>query len=375
MAIPRRDFIRGLLGAGALPGLIAVPGTAAVRDLAFDPEQALEINPDFDARAYEFWWKFLTTDGEPAIAREAPGRGTRAQGPGDAQPVFLHYGPDGFQNAAELSPGKMVEQGDVVVSVNTSTVKVGTSDQRTFERVQNAQLRVDLAQKRGIIPWVEAMAYTVVAAMRTVEAGMPQPRGSKRKAAPTVQNVTLSSDAAWQKMQHVPLPSGEGRWALNLEAQKKDSLFCSVLRDLIKQTGLFSPMIGLPGITMSALQSFNNLYGILHSKPVHIIQSNPVRVFATQEAVQKTGASGSSVTGIKLQSGTYILMPAGQMPPLDQLKKLTVKQGRVVPPEASLQELDEAAADAEQLKDVTYVTFDIEVTPATLLPSASPKQS
>jgi hypothetical protein len=165
-------------------------------------------------------------------------------------------------------------------------------------------------------------------------------------------------------MQNIPLPAGEGRWALNLEAQKKDSLFCKVLQHFVKETGLFVPMLGFPGIAVSALNSFNNIYGVLHAGTVPIIQGNPVRVFATQEAVQRTGAPGS-VTGILLQSGTYILTPAKQSPPLEQLKDLSVIQGRIVPPKTAAAELDEAAADT--LKDVTYVTFDVEVTPTTFL--------
>ena len=171
-------------------------------------------------------------------------------------------------------------------------------------------------------------------------------------------------------MQNIPLPGGEGRWALNLEAQKKDSLFCKILQSVVKESGLFVPMLGFPGIVMSALNSFNTIYGLLHAGTVPVIKGNPVRVFATQEAVQRTGAPGS-VTGILLQSGTYILVPAKQMPQMDQLKDLTVTQGRLVPPKTSPTELDAAAADT--LKDVTYVTFDVEVTPTTLITGAAKK--
>jgi hypothetical protein len=121
---------------------------------------------------------------------------------------------------------------------------------------------------------------------------------------------------------------------------------------------------------MSALNSFNILYGALHSGTVSIIKGNPVRVFATQEAVQRTGAPGA-VTGILLRSGTYILIPAKQSPPVEQLKSLSVIQGRVVPEKTAARDLDAAAADT--LKGVTYVTFDIEVTPTSLFSGAARK--
>jgi len=369
MSSPRRDFLKELLAAGTLPGLIASPGIGRAMGALLDQDNAKNINPDFDAKAYSFWSDFLSSDAEPIVGANGQRRG----GPSDdAQPVFLHYGPEGFKNAAALDSSKLVSAGDVMVSVNTSTVKYAEEDLKTLQRLQNAQIRIDVAQKTAIIPILEAMVYTVVGGMRSAEGEEPGKSGSKtaKKGPATVQSINASSDAAWQKMQNIPLPAGEGRWALNLEAQKKDSLFCKVLQHFVKDTGLFVPMLGLPGIAVSALNSFNNIYGVLHAGTIPIIKGNPVRVFATQEAVQRTGAPGS-VTGILLQSGTYILMPAKQSPPMDQLKSLTVTQGRLVPPNTAPTDLDEAAAAT--LKNVTYVTFDVEVMPTTLVTGTAKK--
>ncbi len=373
MSSLRRDFLKELLAVGTLPGFMASPGAGRAIGALLDQDSAQSINPDLDLNEYRFWSDFLSSDAKPIVGAYARARGAGPR-PDDAQPVFLHYGPEGFRNAAELDPGKLVSSGDVMVSVNTSTVKIAEADLKTFQRLQNAQIRVDVAQKTGIVPILEAMAYTVVGVMRSIQAQTARPSTSKsttaKKAPPTVQSINVSSDAAWQKMQNIPLPTGEGRWALNLEAQRKESLFCKVLQQIVKESGLFVPMLGFPGIVVSALNSFNNLYGALHAGSVPIIKGNPVRVFATQEALQRTGAPGS-VTGILLHSGTYMLTAAKQSPPMDQLKRLTVKQGRVVPPETAATELDEAAADT--LKDVTYVTFDVGVTPTTLFTGAARK--
>jgi hypothetical protein len=365
----RRDFLQKLLAAGTLQGLMASPGIGRAMGALLDEDSAQDINQDLDTKAFSFWSNFFSSDAEPVVGAAGQRRGPSAD---DLQPVFLHYGPEGFKNAAELDIGKLVSTGDVMVSVNTSTVKVAEDDQKTFQQLQNAQIRVDVAQKTGIIPILEAMAYTVVGGMRSVQASMPSASKSTtaKKAPATVQSINVSSDAAWQKMQNIPLPSGEGRWALNLEAQKKDSLFCKVLQNIVKEAGLFVPVLGFPGIVMSALNSFNTIYGVLHAGTVSIIKGNPVRVFATQEAVQRTGAPGS-VTGILLQSGTYILIPAKQSPPVEQLKNLAVIQGRVVPPKTAATDLDAAAADT--LRGVTYVTFDVEVTPATFVTGAAKK--
>jgi hypothetical protein len=366
----RRSFLKELLAAGTLQGLFASPGMGQAMSAFLDPDSA-ENQQDIDAKAYRFWSDFLSSDAEPIVGANGQRRGGSPSRPDDAQPVFWHYGPEGFKNAAELDSSKLISAGDVMISVNTSAVKVAEEDQRTFQRLQNAQIRVDIAQKTAIIPILEAMAYTVVGGMRSFQAESKAGAKAAKKAPPsTVQNISVSSDAAWQKMQNIPLPAGEGRWALNLEAQRKDSLFCKVLQNVVKESGLFVPMLGLPGIVMSALNSFNIIYGALHAGTVPIIKGNPVRVFATQEAVQRTGAPGS-VTGILLQSGTYILIPAKQSPPGEQLKNLSVIQGRVVPPKTAAPDLDAAAADT--LKGVTYVTFDVEVTPTTLFTSGAKK--
>ena len=373
MSDARRDFFKQLLAAASLQGFVPSAGIGRSMDALLDQAGAEAINPDLDAKAFDFWSGFCSSHAEPIVEAGGQRRGSHPR-PDDAQPVFLHYGPEGFRNAAELDSGKLITSGDVMVSVNTSAVKVAEEDRATFDRLQNAQIRVDVAQKSGIIPILEAMVYTVVGGMRTLQAeSKPASKTGKPAAKPApsaVQNIGVSSDAAWQKMQNIPLPTGEGRWALNLEAQHKDSLFNKILQNVVKEAGLFVPMLGFPGIVMSALNSFNILYGALHSGTVSIIKGNPVRVFATQEAVQRTGAPGA-VTGILLRSGTYILIPAKQSPPVEQLKSLSVIQGRVVPEKTAARDLDAAAADT--LKGVTYVTFDIEVTPTSLFSGAARK--
>lgn len=377
MSRERRDFLKQLMAAGALP---AVFGRPDVLGVLLDPQAAKQVNPDFDAEAYDFWSGFTAKTGRPAVTGLGQTRGTETE---HTRPVFLHHGQDGFKNAALLDQSKLIDDGDVLVGVNTSVIKIGNEDQSTFDRLQNAQLRVDVAQKTGVIPQIEAMAYTVVGAMRSgqlaAKAGSKSASSSaKKNTSGAVQSISISSDAAWQKMQSIPLPGGEGRWALNLEAQKKDSLFTKLLENLVKEGNQFAPMLGLPGIAMSALNSFNNLYGALHAEPVQVIKSNPVRVFATREAIDSTGATASEIGAILLQPGTYVLMSVGQAPSDDDLKKLTLVQDRIVRIEdAKLtgDDLDAAAAAVDVLKNVTYVTFEVQVKRTSLFAVGANKTS
>lgn len=382
MPNPRRDFVKNLFALGALPGLFNSPAAAA-RTLDFLAEQSGAQNPnhEIDAKSYNFWNGFLENQADPIVTSGGQQRGGNGiNSENETQPVFMHYGKEGFRNAAELDATQLVTQGDVSVSMNTSAIKMAAKDAETLKKLQNAQVRVDVIQKQAVIPILEAMAYTVVAAMRVsqMEASalkQPPPKPGTASASskiPLVQSVNVSSDAAWQKMQNIPLPAGEGRWTLNLEAQRKESLFAQILQNVVKEAGMFAPVVGLPGIALSALQSFNNLYGALHSQPVSIIKAPPLRVFATQEAVERTGAPGS-VSGILLQSGTYLLIPANQLPSDDAWKSLTVLQGRVVPTGTKSTDVDEAAEST--LTDVTYASFDVEVKPMTLIPGSTTKSS
>jgi hypothetical protein len=376
-----------------MQGLAVSPAAARTIDELFDERQgrAQKTNPEFDAEASEFWSSFLDERKVAHPIGSAIGRPQRGGESSDneAQPIFLHYGPGGFKNAAELDAADLISEGDVSVSLNTSTIKIAQRDLEKFQHLQNAQIRVDVAQKTPILPVIEALAYTVVSGTLYVKVSSKSTSSSASKPATTtkpttvtastmasaaghVQTIAVDSDAAWQKMQNIILPGGEGRWALNLEAQKKDSLLFRLLQKSVKGAGQFVPMVSMPGIALSALQSFNVLYGVMHSKPVSVIKSNPLRVFATQEAVQKTGAPGAA-TGILLKSGTYVLIPANQAENLEELKDLTVIQGRLVPPKTPVNELDSVAA--ETLKQVTYVTFDVETKPARLFPGSGPLKS
>ena len=387
MSKTRRAFFKDLLAIGAVPGFVASPAAARVMAALADPSGAQEVNPDFDPKAYDFWSGFLSSDAEP-IVRLTRGRG----GEGNLQPVFWHFNDkDGFKNAAALDTSKLISQGDVVVSLNTSAIKIAPQDQSTFDRLQNAQIRVDVAQKSAILPSViEPLAYTFVSGMLSSKAAS-KPKssaaGTAAKSSPatleirlssksssaakssSVQSVSVSDDPTWQKMQNIILPGGQGRWALNVEAQKKDSLFHKIIQTIIGGLGQFAPLIGLPGIAMSALQSFNIPLWRHSCQPCAGHQIQPPARLRDAGCPSKDRLARLRFSGIMLNSGTYVLIPANRAPAPDQLKNLHVIQGRVVPQEVKreTQQPDIDAAAADTLPGVTYVTFEIEVQPTSII--------
>jgi len=83
MSGQRRDFLKQLIAAGALPGLFAQPG---VFGALLDPQTAQQVNPDFDPQAYNFWSGFAAKTGQSAIVGTGQ---TRGAGIEHSQPVFF----------------------------------------------------------------------------------------------------------------------------------------------------------------------------------------------------------------------------------------------------------------------------------------------
>lgn len=348
MTIARRDFVRDLLAASALPALGPAMGAiAGARPRGGSPQAALEADPD----TVSFWNGFLQSTSQPA-ARVPTGR-TRGGPTGmEREAFFFHYQQqEGLRPAMEIAPSDLVPEGDVSVSVNVSAFKPADEDQATFERLQSAQLRLDVVQDFPILSLFDTMAWTAVAVL------MP----TKTKKLPPLENLSFDPSTASQKMQNIVLPQGQGKWAVNLYAQKQDGFFTQLVHVITKEIGRFAPVFSLPAISTNALQSFNSFYGAIHSKPEYLFQSNPVPVFATQAALQ--GAASSR--RLPLRSGTYVLVPYTQAQELAAKQAdLELKQGLMVPKGTPSVQLYDAAKEA--LKTVTYATLDVTVKPTQL---------
>jgi hypothetical protein len=347
MASPfdRRDFVTQLMSGGALaafsPSILAAAQTAAA--------QGAPLQPDLDAA--DFWNGFLKYKTLPAAKVTTPGALTTRGTPGGLarEPFFFHYGRPGFHAAVDIPAAELVDDGDVSVSLNVTAFKPAAEDRATFERLQSAQLRIDFVQDVKMIEILDMMAWTAVAVLRP----------DKQKKLPPIQSLSFDPGTAWDKMQNILLPRGQGKWAVNLYAQKSDGFFSQMLSVLNKEVGRFAPVLGLPGVSVTALQSFNQLYGAFHDKPEYLLQSNPVPVFATAAAFKQSGSS----RGLPLRSGTYVMVPVAQAGELtdDTLAKLELKQGLIVPKNTAAVKVYDAAL--EILPNVSYATIDVMVKP------------
>ena len=342
---PRREFLAGLAGAATIPAL--VPLALAASELAQAGGPPPVFDPDPAAQA--FWAGFLTSRSLPSREPVRP----RSGGPAvDRETFFFHQGKQGLQPAVDIPPSELIADGDVSVSINVAAFKPADADRDTFERLQSAQLRLDFVQNISIVDLIDTMAWTAVALLRP----------DKQNKLPPIQSLSFDPSTAWKKMQNIVLPKGQGRWAVNLYAQRGDSFWSRLLQVLNKEVGRFAPVLGLPGISTIALQSFNEFYGAFHSRPEYLFRSNPVPVFATASAAKQ----GPISNGLPLRTGTYILVPMAHAHELTDAKLATLelKQGLLVPKGTDTVAVRKAAEDA--LRGVTYATIDLVVKPVQL---------
>ncbi len=346
MTHPRRDFLSSLLAAGALPALApALSAAAEVIEQRGGPSPAFQP----DQATYDFWNDFLSSKTIPAT-KVPTGRSRDLDGNREA--FFFHNGPNGLQPAVNISPSDLVSDGDVNVSLNVAAFKPSDADRVTFESLQSAQLRLDFVQNVPVVDLVDTMAWTAVALL--------QP--DKQKKMPAIQDLTFDPATAWKKMQNIVLPKGQGSWALNLYAQKADGFMSTLLQVLGKEIGRWTPVFGLPAVSTTALQSFNQFYGYFHSKPQYLFRSNPVPVFGTATSLK----AGAASHGLPLRTGSYVLVPVEHCHELtdDRLKTLELNQGYLVPKGTDSQLVRDVAKN--DLKTVTYATLDVTVKPAQL---------
>jgi len=347
----RRDVLAGLLATGALPAL--APFLDAASGVAEQAGAAAQPDP----KSIQFWNDFLKKTTTPlATVPEGRTRGTMISS--DREPFFFHAHENErvVQPASEIQKSALIPDGDVTVSLNLARFKPAREDAAKVVSSQNAQIRIDVLQTNSIIELLDQIAWTAIL--------YAQPK--KEAKLPPVQSLAFDSTAAWQKMQNILLPKGEGRWALNFYVEKADNLLVRALKVAGKEADRWNPFFVFPGLFVKSLQSFNEIYGYFHSRPDHIYQSNPVPVYATRQALEM--ASAGTSRALALHTGTYMIVPNSQCYQLtpSKLSGLELLQGYVVPTKTQPTQVYEVVTKEDPLPDVSYLTFDVTVKPLTV---------
>jgi len=372
MTTNRRTFLQETLLSGGLAGLIGSDPrghglSEHLLSLAGQIAPADASTGLHDSRS--FWDSFGAAADNPGGSQPGGvhGRGLirkssadTGSGDLDRQIDFFHYTKDKTLVYANTIEAKdMLDHiGDITASVNVSGFRLAGEDRDQFDKLQSAQLRIDVLQNKSLMNILDPMAWTSLAAL------FPDKSGKL----PPMQDLSFDPATTWEKMQKIILPGGVGKWAVNLSMAHKESQFISIMKTITTEVNRFAPVLGLPAISMTALKGFCTLYGAFEQRTTFLLNSYPQLAFATQ-AAREEAQTGS---GLNLVSGDYILVPhsyTAQLTPF--MDKLELRQGYLVskdaPSNSSVFDL------ATSLKpDITYLSANINLKPLTQPPSSLP---
>jgi hypothetical protein len=354
--------------AGGLAGLLgAVTGTGFAERLMAAAQAGAGggVGPAQGAHdAKSFWDSF----GAVADAANAPPAGVHGRGlfhkveevagvaPGRLVDYY-HYYTDPATKQTSLRLATSIDarelldhDGDITASVNVNGIRMAGEDRQQFDQLQSAQLRIDVVQNQSMMPdYLDTMAWMSLAGL------FPDKTGKL----PPLQDMSFDPASASQKMKQMVLPGGSGQLAVNLSMTHKDSTFFGIIKSMTTEVGRFSPLLGLPAISVTALKGFCSLYGAMEERTTFLLNSLPRPAYATQAARE----AAQSSQGLNLVPGDYALVPnaySAQLAPY--LDKLEMRQGYLVakgsPQSSSVYDL------AAALKpDITYLSASIGLKP------------
>jgi hypothetical protein len=358
MSMNRRSFLEHVLASGALAGL----GVGAEPFARGQATAAQDPNAVGSSNAYAFWSNYyaghLPNSSETqsgAMGLFGGKKGDKDAGvQQDRQVNFLSYDTKSsalrFPQAVENSE-LLDTPGDVSLSTSVGGIRLSKEDQDTFKNAGAAQLRVDLAQNESMSKYFnisDKLAWASMAAL------MPSKLGTM----PPLQD--LSFDPSTTK--DVLLPGGTGSIGVNVSLTHRESTFYKLMGGFVTELGRFSPIMGLPAISVTALSDIYKLYGYLEHRAEFLFQTKaPMLAYTTQQA----RASAKSSFGVNLVTGDYILVPQQHVATIQShLTDLKLMQNYLVPQDAKSTGSVYDMAQSGDVPDISYVTLNVKLAPA-----------
>jgi len=339
MTIRRRDFLSGAAtGAAAGAALPALLGPM----MAFAQQQqnASPTPVVLDEDVIKFWTQQVRRDTLQRGGPEEPENETLL-------PEFLIYTEEhGFRSISEVPDAELAPEGDVAVNMWVNGFRPAGKELEKFENQNTASLRIDIQQRKPIIPILEPMAWVAAAAMN--------PTKGKSSVQMTDLNYTANG-----RMQNVPLPAGYGRWSWNLFLQRPESFLSKFIGFTLQEAVKFSPLFTLPAVATPALHAVDSVfaYWMAVSHTDWVFKAPNVDVFATQDTKDLV----NTATAVPLVDGTYVLIPRTSLGQFDKskVKDFEVQRGVIVPKGTAATDVFEACKTC--MPEFTYLTVKLTV--------------
>ncbi|MGD0773782.1 MAG: hypothetical protein ABSC05_13260 [Candidatus Solibacter sp.] len=387
MKTNRRGFLLGTP--------LAALGLAQFDEEAFSQTTNAGSPPD----VVDFWVRDMGVPAHMVLGGETT-RGRRpADGPQTSnlarEPLFLHYDPEEGALIPEdqIPSQKMHPFSDAKVDFQLVRMRLNPADHKQFENFTSGGIYLDFqqGQPQSIFGEMVSLATTSFSAI------FPGPKsgsggsssGSKsggksgsgssgsgasksQAAAPAVSAAagtgaaaapaaTIPLQAAKQS-QSLTLPGGLGKTSFACFAKDpRKTLFGSFVDVMSKVVNSplvsYLPLMSFPVVGSAGLAGIKGLVGSLQGQGGQqqwILQSPPRDVTATVDG------SKASPEALRLRSGSYIVIPKEHSAALrDQLGKLKILDGFLVPKEATSLDVFDAAPQTAQM--VSYISLQVSV--------------
>jgi hypothetical protein len=315
-------------------------------------------------------------------------RGRQPSGPQTSnlarEPLFLLYDPDegSLMPADQIPSAKMHPFTDAKMDFQLVRMRLNPADHKQFENFTSGGIYLDFqqGQPQSFFGEMLSLATTSFSAIfpgpkSAAKAGAKSGSGSSASAAskspaaaaptpgaPGAPAATIPLQAAKQS-QSLTLPGGLGKTSFACFAKDpRKTLFGSFVDVMSKVVNSplvsYLPLMSFPVVGSVGLAGIKGLVGSLQGQGGQqqwILQSPPMDVTATVDG------SKNSPDALRLKNGSYIVIPKEHAAALkDQLGKLKILDGFLVPKEATSLDVFDAAPETAQM--VSYISLQIAVT-------------
>jgi hypothetical protein len=349
MAISRRSFLTGGAAASFLPAFLSAADSAQTPE---SPGADVIVKPT----AGELYWSSL-------YKRATMGGGGPKTPPGWEDPKFAFFHE---QKGLRWVEGNQKEElpnfdADAVATLELAGFRNGHPEEKGWEDIRYAQLHLSLQQLRGW-DFVGPLAW---ASLATLVAGDVKRLPSIADLTPGGYSQTMPSAP---QLNRVLLPEGAGHLSVNITTTPTTSWLHKILEGTLRAGKILTPLLGLPAISVAALNNVMDFYGKLEKADAINLKLN---VPLKHVVVTQKGATHPDVPQdrVYLLSGDYVVVSKSHADLLEsEMRNLRVQNGYMIrrADDPAKERLDKCVEKA--VPEITYVTLHVDVRPASAFP-------
>jgi hypothetical protein len=357
--------------------------------LAQFDEEAFSQTPSADTPSdvVNFWVDHMGVPPNMVLGGERT-RGRRPNGPETSnlarEPLFLHYDPDegSLMPADQIPSAKMHPFTDAKLDFQLVRMRLNPEDHKQFENFTSGGIYLDFqqGQPQSMFGEMVSLATTSFSAIfpgaksaasgsKSGAKGGSSSSGSAASKSPAATPAAAAAAPAAaiplqaaKQSQSLTLPGGMGKHSFACFAKDpRKTLFGSFVDVMSKVVNSplvsYLPLMSFPVVGSMGLAGIKGLVGSLQGQGGQqqwILQSPPMDVTATVDG------SKASPEALRLRSGSYIVIPKEHASAIkDQLGKLKILDGFLVPKEATSLDVFDAAPQTAQM--VSYISLQVTV--------------